>query len=32
VIDLNNDGKLETIVGTAAGMIYVIDHEGPFSI
>jgi len=28
VIDLEADGQLETIVGTAAGSIYVIDSHG----
>lgn len=28
VVDLNEDGQLEVIIGTAAGMIYVLDSKG----
>ncbi len=28
VIDLDGDGKLEIIIGTAVGFIYLIDHKG----
>ncbi|KAN0012149.1 hypothetical protein ACTFIU_000373 [Dictyostelium citrinum] len=32
VVDLNNDGKLEIIIGTALGFLYVLDYQGvPFS-
>ncbi|KAK5582835.1 hypothetical protein RB653_004423 [Dictyostelium firmibasis] len=32
VVDLNNDGKLEIIVGTALGFLYVLDYQGiPFT-
>ncbi|KAN0053311.1 hypothetical protein ACTA71_009760 [Dictyostelium dimigraforme] len=28
VVDLNNDGKLEIIIGTALGFLYVLDYQG----
>ncbi|GAB4833949.1 Protein DEFTIVE IN EXINE FORMATION 1 [Ancistrocladus abbreviatus] len=28
VVDLDNDGKLDILVGTSFGLFYVIDHEG----
>jgi FG-GAP-like repeat len=28
VVDLNHDGKLETIIGTSVGYVYVLDHTG----
>jgi hypothetical protein len=28
VIDLNGDGKLEIIVGTGVGFIYLLEHDG----
>eukprot|EP01132_Coremiostelium_polycephalum_P000953 gene953-1208_t len=28
VVDLDGDGKLETIVGTALGFLYVLDYQG----
>ena len=32
VVDLTGDGKLEIIIGTAVGYVYVVDADGTASI